>query len=307
MPVRISAVICTYNRSELLKGAIESLISQTLPEEKYEILVVDNNSTDNTKKVIDSFKNKKNLRYLFEKKIGLSFARNCGQSNAHGQYICYIDDDAKAEKHFLERILYSFDEITPKPVSVGGRILPFYLDKKPIWFKDEYEMRSKGDTARFLKTDGSEDLYFSGSNFSLLVEVIRDTGLFDVIYGMQGKKNGLGDEVEFFKRLHKKFGSNCYLYYDPKIIVFHCANKKNFSWRWHFKRNYVSGKTMIRMRGRMRFLEIMRLKAGALYNVGKIIIKVLFTFNSYKFKQQWIIEQIVPLGGRFAALFYWKY
>lgn len=306
MHIRISAVISTYNKSELLKGAIKSLIDQTLPKEQYEILVVDNNSTDNTKGVVASFKHIENLRYLFEAGQGHNYARNCGLNNSNAEYICYMDDDARAEEHLLERILYAFDTIVPKPTSVGGQILPFYLEAKPIWFKDEYEIRTKGTTARFLKNDGSEWFGFSGSNFSLPVNIIRENGGFDVSYGMKGRKMGMGDETEFFKRLQKNMGKECCLYYDPNIIVYHLVDKKNFSWAWHFRRKYASGRALLRMEGKQKrsIVNDVKFKVRGTLNIIKALIDTGGTFFEYEFKRQWLIEKIAPIGKRFASLFY---
>lgn len=309
MSIRISAVISTYNRSELLKGAIKSLIDQTLPKEQYEILVVDNNSTDNTKGVVASFNQIKNLKYLFESRMGISHARNCALYNARGKYIAFIDDDARAEKHFLERILHAFETVNPKPTSVGGQILPFYLGPKPMWFKDEYEIRTKGPTARFLENDGSERFDLFGSNYSLLVNVIRENGGFDVSYGMKEKRMRLGDETEFFKRLHENMGKECCLYYDPNITVYHLADNKNFLWAWHFKRNYASGRALLRMEGKpkMSFVALGKSKAGAMLSILKSVINALRAFSGYEYRQQWLIEKVAPIGNRFASLFYWQW
>ncbi|MEE8471432.1 MAG: glycosyltransferase family A protein [Dehalococcoidia bacterium] len=94
MSIRVSAIICTHNRSDYLRQAIQSLADQTLPTEQYEVIVVDNGSTDNTRAVVEGFDHIANLRYVYEPILGLSQARNTGWQNARGEYIAFMDDDA---------------------------------------------------------------------------------------------------------------------------------------------------------------------------------------------------------------------
>ena len=91
----ISAVICTYNRADLLAGAIESLLEQTLNPAHREIIVVDNASTDGTRAVVEQFA-PDGVRYVLETRQGLGYARNRGWQEARGEFVAYIDDDARA-------------------------------------------------------------------------------------------------------------------------------------------------------------------------------------------------------------------
>ncbi|MGD8380729.1 MAG: glycosyltransferase, partial [Syntrophobacterales bacterium] len=95
--IKISVIVCTYNRAELLGGTLRTLCHQTLDTSEYEVIVVDNNSTDNTREVVDEFcRRSSNVRYCFEPQQGLSHARNQGLQEAKGKYVAYIDDDARA-------------------------------------------------------------------------------------------------------------------------------------------------------------------------------------------------------------------
>ena len=96
MNVQISAVVCTHNRAAYLRKALQSLVDQTMAQELYEIIVVDNASTDGTKQVVSEYSGASNLRCLYEPVIGLSRARNTGWGNARGEYVAYLDDDAVA-------------------------------------------------------------------------------------------------------------------------------------------------------------------------------------------------------------------
>src|SRR5687768_7478899 len=103
----ISVVICTYNRDKFIGEALNCLAKQTLSVDAFEIIVVDNNSTDNTVQIAKNFiatHPELNARYVLEPNRGLSFARNRGIQEAKAPIITYIDDDAEAEPGFLQSI-----------------------------------------------------------------------------------------------------------------------------------------------------------------------------------------------------------
>ncbi len=132
---KISLIICTYNREKFLGKALQSLTSQTLPPEHFEILIVNNNATDGTEQISKDFietNPKLNIRYFVESNQGLSYARNRGMREAHGSIITYIDDDAEAEDDFLAQIL-TFLEARPEVAGVGGKIIPKYEGTPPEW------------------------------------------------------------------------------------------------------------------------------------------------------------------------------
>ena len=117
--LKVTVVIVTYNRAEMLKEALESLTTQSrLPDE---VLVVDNNSSDRTKAVAESFKGRLNMSYVFEPVQGTSTARNTGIKHAQGDIIAYLDDDCIAEKDWLHYIEIPFLE-DPAIGMVGGQI-----------------------------------------------------------------------------------------------------------------------------------------------------------------------------------------
>jgi glycosyltransferase involved in cell wall biosynthesis len=134
-PLKISVVICTYNRSVYIKDAMESLYNQTLTKDAYEVIVVNNNSTDTTQQVCESFiasHTDVNFYYLNESQQGASFARNTGSKTARSPLLCFMDDDAIADKDYLERIVKFFEQ-HPDTGGLGGRIIPRYIPREPKW------------------------------------------------------------------------------------------------------------------------------------------------------------------------------
>lgn len=133
---KIALIICTYNRDKYLPEALESIKDQTLANNKFQIIIVDNNSTDNTaaisKKFIADHPNL-NAKYCFEEKKGLSFARNRGISEASAPIISYIDDDVILPPEYLETVTNFFTKY-PTAVGMGGKVIPKYEDgSEPAW------------------------------------------------------------------------------------------------------------------------------------------------------------------------------
>ena len=106
--VKVSVIICTYNRLSLLKFCIASIADMKIPAEDFEILVIDNNSSDGTGefcKGLDTFYPNHNWRYIVETIQGIAFARARGAKEATGNILAYIDDDCLAEPNWLNEII----------------------------------------------------------------------------------------------------------------------------------------------------------------------------------------------------------
>lgn len=178
---RISLIICTYNREKFLGHALQSLTQQTLAPEAFEILIINNNSTDSTPTISQDFiaaNPKLNVRYFVETNQGLSYARNRGIKEAMAPIITYIDDDAEAESDFLEKVL-SFFEKKPETAGIGGRILPKYEGTPPQWMnKYLYGFVTKVDFGDqgFTYTGKS---YPAGCNMSYRKDLLEQVGGFN--------------------------------------------------------------------------------------------------------------------------------
>ena len=136
----VSVVIRTYNRSALLTKTLISLFQQSYPANKWEIVVVDNASTDDTREVIRRFENKEpTVRYVYEQTLGAARARDAGMRAARGQIISWIDDDCVADPRWLESMVATFEETEPKPAMVGGEIELEWEDTRPRWLPPELE------------------------------------------------------------------------------------------------------------------------------------------------------------------------
>jgi len=242
--VKLSVVVCTYNRSKLLKFCLKSLAEQSLSKEFYEIIVINNNSTDNTCQIVEEFiQNYPNFNIFLEEKQGTSYARNRGWQEAKGDYIAYIDDDAKASPEWCEKIINVFECILPKPVAVGGEICPWYEDPKSTWLSEDLDLITWGKEIGFLKPPRAK-FGFCASNMAFPKNILENYGGFSTTFlGMVGDKLGpLGEETEFFTRLSEK-GNKNYYWYDPNIRVYHWTPIHKMNINYRFLRAFISGKS----------------------------------------------------------------
>src|ERR1700675_1618753 len=122
----VSIIVPTYNRANSLGLTLESLINQSYKKHNYEIIVVDNNSTDDTRKLIEEWQKKSvapPIKYLFEPRQGVHYARNAAFKHAKGEILYYTDDDMIADADLLKEIVKPFG-YNSKTASVTGRVLP---------------------------------------------------------------------------------------------------------------------------------------------------------------------------------------
>jgi glycosyltransferase involved in cell wall biosynthesis len=134
----VSVVVPTFNRQLLLQRTLESLLHQQSESVRYEVLVVDNNSTDDTRAVVDALTRRwRGVRYLFEPRRGVSHARNTGIAAARAQVIAFIDDDVEADPVWIATIKRVFDD-HPGIDCVGGRIEARWAAPPPAWLTPKH-------------------------------------------------------------------------------------------------------------------------------------------------------------------------
>jgi glycosyltransferase involved in cell wall biosynthesis len=108
MPTKISVVVTNYNYGHFLSRCLRSLLDQTLPQDQYEVIVVDDGSTDNSKQVLALF-TKDTTQILLEKNFGLSYAANQALRKVKSRYVVRVDADDFVHPNFLEQFLLGFE------------------------------------------------------------------------------------------------------------------------------------------------------------------------------------------------------
>lgn len=248
---RISAVVCTRNRAALLDGALESLRGQSLARELFEIVVVDNGSTDGTRDLVlarardlrDAW-GREILRCVSEPRPGISRARNRAIEETRAPVIAYLDDDARANEEWLANILRAFEASEEKVACAGGPCEPIWEAPRPAWLPDSLlGMVGIVDLgAEPLTLEGESALF--GANIAYRRRAVLEAGGFDESLGRVGKSLLSNEEVDLWHRLRARGACGRY---DPRVRVRHIVPASRLTQEYFFERCYWQGISDARM------------------------------------------------------------
>jgi glycosyltransferase involved in cell wall biosynthesis len=203
--VCVSVVIPTYNRKETLKQTLDALFSQSYHKDKYEIIVIDDGSTDGTKEMIDKLINKSSckIKYIYQSNKGPAVARNKGIKSSEGEIILFTDDDCIPERDWISKHVRWYEKDV---VGVGGLLISkneTLLDKMDYYrYKDQYIDRKLVYNPTLLGT----------ANCSYKREILEEAGGFDESFSFPGGEDG--DLATRVLRIGKTV-------IDPNTIVYH--------------------------------------------------------------------------------------
>ena len=231
----VSVVLSTYNRADVLPRALESLLGQEYDRGRYEVVVVDNNSTDGTREQIEMFCAKaSNFRYVFEPKQGLSHARNAGILAARAPVIAFTDDDVRASRDWVSTIARLFAD-HPEAACVGGKVLPNWSGPWPSWLTREHwsplALLDYGDAP--FHVNATRRLCLIGANSAYRREVFEQIGMLAPYVQALGREVGTEDH-ELLLRLWRAGGQG--LYWPRLTIVADIAPERmqrRYHRRWH--------------------------------------------------------------------------
>lgn len=241
----ITVAICTYNRERYLPQLFGSILNQTLSRDRFEVVLVNNNSPGNTEELGREFADDNPdiiYRYFLETNQGLSHARNRCIQEANGAYITFLDDDAFIQADYLELLLEKF-EADSSVSAIGGKILLHYESTIPSW-ENKYlnslmGFYDKGDVIYIY--DGKKNNYPRGSNMSFRTAIFNEIGHFDPNLGRIGGNLNAGEEKDLFNRIfllkrHK-------VVYYPDLVVYHSVPVERTSRQFIQKQAFETGKS----------------------------------------------------------------
>ena len=231
----LSIIICSYNRASYISDALTSLYRQTAVLNEFEVIIVDNNSTDNTKEVYAAWRQTNNnghFTFISETKQGASFARNTGAAIAKGQWVCFMDDDAVATPNYVENILKHIQN-KPDAVGFGGRIIPKYIPSEPKWMS--YYVSSLVGNFDYAPIPCA----FENGKYPLESNMIVKKSVYDKIGGFNVNLPGVvgtlrigGEGKELF---YKILALGHIIYYDPAICVHHVVEVKKLTSEYMYR------------------------------------------------------------------------
>ncbi|NDV79848.1 glycosyltransferase family 2 protein [Dysgonomonas sp. 511] len=241
--MKLSVIFCTYNREKYIYNALKSIAGQDFPYDEYEIVLINNNSTDNTEELCHKFQNdfpQVEFHYFVETNQGLSYARNRGVKESRGDILVFVDDDATVYWHYLPSIK-SFFLAHPNVSACGGPIKPVYEVEKPKWLSHYTEQLLggalyEGEVMKSFKNGK----YPGGGNSAFRKQVFDKYGLFNVELGRKGTGLIGAEEKDLYDRLTR---GNETFYYLPQMGIYHYIPEKKLTIA-HFKElTYSIGKS----------------------------------------------------------------
>ena len=287
----LSVILCTYNRDKYIYNVLKSLAENTLPPDRYEIVLVDNNCTDNTRGECDRFVKDfpdVTFRYFVETNQGLSHARNRGIRESKGDILVYVDDDALVNKEYLQTYADFFAQ-QPEIEAAGGPIIPQYETEEPDWMSHFTKAlitgyKYLGDKAKeFPKND-----YPGGGNAAYRASVFEKVGLFNVELGRKGDSLVGAEEKDIFDKM-TTLGMR--FYYLPTAILYHLIPEKKLGKDYFDRLTYSIGKSE-RMRtkriGNGKYLK--RLASELVKWAGSIALCLGYTLTGHP-KRGWKLIQ----------------
>jgi glucosyl-dolichyl phosphate glucuronosyltransferase len=237
---KITVIICTFNRCQSLAKALESVATTTLPEsEEWEVVVVDNNSDDQTREVAKEFCQRypDRFRYLFEPRQGKSYALNSGVQEARGDVLAFVDDDVTVESTWLRNLTAELR--SGEWAGAGGRILLQWSCPPPSWLPVK-EWYGRAPLTMFdlgLEAGPLADAPF-GTNMAFHRRVFEKHGIFRTDLGPRPNSEVRNNEdTEFGRRL---LAAGEQLKYEPTAVVYHPVPQnrleKDYFLRWWFNK-----------------------------------------------------------------------
>ena len=235
--MRWSIIVCTHNRAAYLKKNLPHLDALEYPRSEYEIIVVDNASTDDTPAVVKEVGC--GIIYIFEQTPGLSHARNRGIESAKGELVAFIDDDAWPDQDWLQQLEKGF--VDKKVACVGGKVLPDWEAGRVSWpdwvhplLVAQYSITGYGEIERSTTYPNIP----AGTNIAFRKCVLSSIGGFRPDLGRLGSCLISGEEGEMCLRVQQ---AGYLIVYLPYAVVHHLIPEQRLTQEWLLSRCYWQG------------------------------------------------------------------
>jgi glucosyl-dolichyl phosphate glucuronosyltransferase len=279
--MKITVILCTYNRSQSLSKTLDSLAAQVMPDSiAWDVLVVDNNSSDETRVVVEHFSGNYpgRFRWVFEGQPGKSYALNAGTHAADGDILAFIDDDVLAAQNWLQELTGGLQR--GECSGSGGRILADRNFQAPRWLPlhDRYGL---APLAFFDLGGESAPLTEApfGTNMAFTKAVFQKYGGFRTDLGPRPGSEIRAEDTEFGSRL---LAAGEALRYEARAVVFHTVPENRLRESYFLKWWFAKGQTEFRTAGTPP--DIRYSVAGIPFNLLRRfavwVLKWLGTFNS---------------------------
>lgn len=315
--MKVDVVICTYNRSGMLEKSIRSILDAGIPQGvSLQLIVVNNNSTDDTEAVIKGFRNVPGLKikYLFEEKQGKSHALNTALGHITGDLIAFTDDDVTVDEGWIRSMVDALKR-HPEYSCFGGKVVAGYPEDVPDWLDIDRSMQ-------FLKSvfvdldDGNIEVEYgkgtvsktpSGVNMFYRRAAIDENGLFRADLGPRGTELGFSEDIEYCRRFLER-GEN--FMYIPSAVLYHPVHKERLNRDYLLRWQYRCGRSEVRRSG--GYKDVPKVLGVPRYMLKKFMLHAAGRWFSPRSKRRFyhrlrlyytageLVEHLRIKNGRFA-------
>ena len=253
----LSVILCTYNRERYIYNVLQSIAAGGFGD--YEIVLVNNNSTDGTESECQRFAKdhpEVAMRYCVEKQQGLSYARNRGIMESQGEVLVYVDDDAVVNREYLQTYADFFNR-NKEAVAAGGPIMPQYDGcEEPSWMSHYTRQLVTGElNLGTREREFPKGAFPGGGNAAYRKSVFNEVGLFNVELGRKGNSLIGAEEKDLFDKMTSR---GMKFYYLPNAILYHLIPPKKLTQDYFDRLTYgigVSERYRTQQIGRKKYLN----------------------------------------------------
>ena len=303
--MKASIIIATYNRAGYLRRCLEGVANLDADLRDVEIIIVDNNSPDETRETVEQFAAAHpdlSVRYLFEERQGASLARNLGLRNAQGEFFCFLDDDAIPHRDWLNEILSAFRDARigcvggPALLDFQGQPIPPWLDGDLKGLLSGYGLRYEEPT--LIKAVGEFPFL---CNMAMRQSVIADVGFFREDLGPSGKNLVVGEETELMQRARS---AGWQILYAPDAIVDHLVAPGRLEKEYIFRMGRRLAVTHIHLTWTTRIHKAARFFLSDLWYATRMLVQFMAVVLRRKplwfddYMRFWMVAMRLPLRIR---------
>lgn len=239
-PLKATIAIPTYNRADLLRQTLAGLARQQFPSDQFEVLVIDNNSRDDTRAVVASFASARPApRYLLETKQGLDHGRNRAVAEARGEIVVFGDDDILMEPDWLGQIIAPFAGPGGAAIgAVGGEVIPVFPDGLPPWVAEWHSPLAFRSDAGPLPPQQSP----MGANMAFPARIFTQLGPFHTALDRSGKNLFGGGDTDMIRRVR---AAGLEVWFAPAARVRHQMPASRTTFRYATRHAFDSARSRV--------------------------------------------------------------
>lgn len=302
-----TVIMCTRNRAEQLRNALTALAGLKVPKGlKWEVVVVDNGSTDATPQVIESFAKAIPIRRVWQPVAGLSNARNAGVKAAKGKYILWTDDDAKVAPNWLKGYVEAFKEF-PNASVFGGKVTPVLEEPQSLWlieampyFLSCLAHRDFGQRPVLLSVP--QNILPYGVNFAVRTAE-QKRFLYDPELGVAPGRRMGGEETDVIHKILLQPGAEGRWVPESEVLHFIPPERQTYAYCFsYYESNGILKSFLDKRRGR---------KAFKICGIPwKICVKLPLFFLRYHVLRLMRLnianKYLIPYADRYGAFMFWR-